>query len=511
MARQRQLQVALATVIVGVVGGMARILPENIGGPPWVGVSLVSAAMVMAAYAVMAQHVFLAAEVTVRALRWSLLAGLGIVAYVALLLALDGAVRAYLGIDFPLVLVLAVVVTIALFDPVAERLRDVRAATDHDVERGRLLRALGADAIMGQEPERAVEPALARLARTFDLAGAEVPGAQGDALATVGEIRPDDPLAVRLELVADDIVLGQVTFGAKRTGLPVTTGEMATLREAASYLASSLRLAERQRAQATALTELREAGSAVQVRGSVLSDRLADAADVPPGLRIHALGPLRAERDGEPVRRWGGEKAGSRQAEAIFAFLFDRGERGAAKDEFLELVLARRRSRSGRCRLPPHPARPARNAAPRWPRTIPGRADHLPQRSLPAGPDARRVERRGRVLVPPAPRPARPNPTMRCRSWSARAPCTAATTSTTAPSTATACTPRSAARTCACATWTCSSTSPSATGDAATAGRLRPACARPRPCPATSCHASSRRWRAWVRTEVVPLPDTAAC
>ena len=38
------------------------------------------------------------------------------------------------------------------------------------------------------------------------------------------------------------------------------------------------------------------------------------------------------------MRRWGGEKAGTRQAEAVFAFLFDRGERGAAKDEFVELI-----------------------------------------------------------------------------------------------------------------------------------------------------------------------------
>ncbi|CAN5193024.1 hypothetical protein BH23CHL9_BH23CHL9_03740 [soil metagenome] len=53
---------------------------------------------------------------------------------------------------------------------------------------------------------------------------------------------------------------------------------------------------------------------------------------------VHALGSLRAERDGDPVRRWGGEKAGSRQAEAIFAFLFDRGDRGAGKDEIVEIV-----------------------------------------------------------------------------------------------------------------------------------------------------------------------------
>jgi two-component SAPR family response regulator len=47
---------------------------------------------------------------------------------------------------------------------------------------------------------------------------------------------------------------------------------------------------------------------------------------------------LRVERDGQPMRRWGGEKAGSRQAEAVFAFLLDRGERGAAKDEVVELI-----------------------------------------------------------------------------------------------------------------------------------------------------------------------------
>ena len=38
------------------------------------------------------------------------------------------------------------------------------------------------------------------------------------------------------------------------------------------------------------------------------------------------------------MRRWGGEKAGSRQAEGIFAFLLDRGERGASKDEIVELI-----------------------------------------------------------------------------------------------------------------------------------------------------------------------------
>ncbi len=55
-------------------------------------------------------------------------------------------------------------------------------------------------------------------------------------------------------------------------------------------------------------------------------------------LDIYALGTLRAERGGVILRDWGGPKAGTRQAEGIFAFLFDRGERGAHKDEIIELI-----------------------------------------------------------------------------------------------------------------------------------------------------------------------------
>ena len=38
------------------------------------------------------------------------------------------------------------------------------------------------------------------------------------------------------------------------------------------------------------------------------------------------------------LQRWGGDKAGSRQAQAIFAFLFDRGPAGISKDEAVELL-----------------------------------------------------------------------------------------------------------------------------------------------------------------------------
>lgn len=335
-ARSRQLTVALATVILGVVGGMLRILPEDIGGPSWVGVSMVAAATVLATYAVLAQHIFLAPDVAGRAVRGSLFAGLGIVAYVAVLVAAEEAAHQLLGIDFPLVTALAVVVTLALFEPISERVRAMTSGSPRDAARARLFRALGTDSILDQDPASAVGPALDRLVRTFDLTGAEVVAGGWRSLSGVTD--HDDPMAVRLSMTDAGVPFGHAVFGRKRSGLSFTPADLEALELAVSYLGSSVRLAERHHEQTDALVELGEEQAAVESRGSALSDALVDAASPPAGLRVYALGPLRAEIDGEPVRRWGGEKAGSRQAEAVFAFLFDRGERGVSKDEILELV-----------------------------------------------------------------------------------------------------------------------------------------------------------------------------
>jgi two-component SAPR family response regulator len=113
---------------------------------------------------------------------------------------------------------------------------------------------------------------------------------------------------------------------------------MRVLRLAASYLGSSLRLAELQETQATALAPLATEREPALRQGARLTDALSPACEPTDGQHVYALGPLRVERNGELIRRWGGQKAGSRQAEAIFAMLFDRGERGAAKDEIIEIV-----------------------------------------------------------------------------------------------------------------------------------------------------------------------------
>lgn len=337
-ARQRQLQVALATVALGVVGGMARILPEEIGGPRWVGVSLVAAATVLAAYAVLAQRVFLGAEVATRAFRYTLILGVGVIAYVGLLVAVDRAAAASLGIDLPIVTALAIVVTIALFEPAADAVRAALSPTALDHARARLLRALGADTLVGPQPAEWVEPALARLVRTFRLSGATLTDADGQLLGAHGRVDPDDPLGVRMAVRSDGVAHGVARFGRKESGLPFNADELGLLELAAEYLGASLRLGERREQQATSLASLTAEGDAVVERGSALSGALAEASTPARGLRVYALGALRAERDGQLVRQWGGEKAGSRQAEGVFAFLFDRGERGASKDEIVELV-----------------------------------------------------------------------------------------------------------------------------------------------------------------------------
>ncbi|HET7141378.1 MAG TPA: hypothetical protein VFJ03_02730, partial [Candidatus Limnocylindria bacterium] len=339
VARQRMLQATLATVAVGALGGAIRILPGISESDPWVGVSLVTLAMLMAAYAVFVQGLFMSTEVAGRAFSYTMVVGLGVTLFVGLLIALERLTQDVLHIELPIVTGLALVVTIALLGPLTDVMRRLlRGQSPRDRAYDRLLQALGEEVLTAQRPDVSVLPALARLVRIFRLQGAAVLSVDGDLLAQQGTLTQDDPLAMRLPLQHRQQDEGMVLFGAKRNGLPFTAQEAELLALAAGYLAASLSLAERHEQQAAAIESLSAERAAVMSRGTVLSDALARATTASNGLHVFALGPLRVERDGQPVRRWGGEKAGTRQAEAVFAFLFDRGERGAAKDEFVELI-----------------------------------------------------------------------------------------------------------------------------------------------------------------------------
>jgi two-component SAPR family response regulator len=90
--------------------------------------------------------------------------------------------------------------------------------------------------------------------------------------------------------------------------------------------------------EARTLAGLGRRQEALSLEERELHMALSEGSGAEKGLEVFSLGSLHAQREGELIRSWGGPKAGTRQAEAIFAFLFDRGDRGAVKDELVELI-----------------------------------------------------------------------------------------------------------------------------------------------------------------------------
>jgi DNA-binding SARP family transcriptional activator len=336
--RRLQAMAVLAAVTLGALGGAMRVLSPDYINPSWLGFLPITGGLLFATYGVLAQRVFLAPDVARRALTATVGGGLLVALYAVALVGADELITEAFGIEVPVVLVLALAITLAVFDPVRDWLRARLARwSGTDPQHNRLLRIVGGGGLTRQPPDETIGPALSRLAWRFDLGGARV-WAGDRTVAVHGE--PDaGPLSIAFPLPLGEAVEGRVLFGAKRSGLAFTPDEAKLLERAAAYIGDALRLAERQTAQAHSLESLtRDAAEHESVAGEL---QAAIAASGDPGagpLHVFALGPLRVERGGTEMRRWGGAKAGSRQAEAVFAFLYDRGERGVAKDEFLEVI-----------------------------------------------------------------------------------------------------------------------------------------------------------------------------
>lgn len=337
-ARRRQLRVAFATVAVGAAGGIIRLF--NVVGPtdPWIGVSLVTLAMILSASVVFSAGVFFAPEVAGKAFWRSLALGLGLFLLVGALLAVDAASRRLLGLDLPLLTIMVLVVTIAVYEPaLAWGRARLGGRSSSALARKRLLTALGQGTLTAQAADAGVQPALTRLTQALGLAGAVVVRRDGSAAAAEGGT-PDPATAPVIVLVAGDEVMGELRVGHTLSGAPLSAGDQELLRQSAAYLAAALRTGRREDEQAEALSGLSEDRAHVESSATRLHEALVRRSAGPSGLRVFALGPLRVERGDEVIQRWGGEKAGTRQAQALFAFLFDRGERGVAKDEALELI-----------------------------------------------------------------------------------------------------------------------------------------------------------------------------
>ena len=135
----------------------------NVRAPQWPGTALIAAGLGLAAYAVFIGRVLLTPDVARRSFSRSLAAGLLIALYVAALLGVDRLAQRLFALDAPLVAALALVLTLALLDPLRDRLRAYfgRRAARRDEAYRRLLRALGDDLATSPRPEAALAPALA--------------------------------------------------------------------------------------------------------------------------------------------------------------------------------------------------------------------------------------------------------------------------------------------------------------------------------------------------------------
>jgi DNA-binding SARP family transcriptional activator len=167
--------------------------------------------------------------------------------------------------------------------------------------------------------------------------GLTVSAPDGSLIASEGA-PPARGSVVRIPLLEGGELVGEMRVGETASGAPLDTRDLRLLELSASYVASALRTGRREDEQAAELARLAEARAAVDSHAEALHTALVERSDVAPGVRVFALGPLRVEREGNRIEHWGGDKAGSRQAQGMFAFLYDRGERGVAKDEVLELI-----------------------------------------------------------------------------------------------------------------------------------------------------------------------------
>ncbi len=336
--RRWQVRGTLATVVVASLGGAIQILSVVGPAPNWVGVSLVTLAMVMSASVVFSAGLFFARDVASRAF-WRAL-GLGLVLCIAIgvVVAADAASRAFLGLDVPLFTIMALVVVIAIYEPAMSWIRDRTGGEPAaEMARDRLMAVLGQRDLAAQAADAGVQPALTRVAQALDLEGAVVLRDDGSVAAAEGSA-PDPATAPTITLVAQDEVVGELRLGKPVSGDPLNTVDQELLRLSAEYVAAALRTGRIEVQQAEALTGLTRDRAEVEASAQALHDALVRRSEGPAGLRVFALGSLRVERRDEVIEHWGGDKAGTRQAEGLFAFLIDRGERGLAKDEALELI-----------------------------------------------------------------------------------------------------------------------------------------------------------------------------
>jgi hypothetical protein len=327
-----QLLTLLGAVVVGAAGGAATIVLDTLGAPPWPGTALMTVAFILAAYATFRSDLFFAPDAARRIASYSVGAAILVAAVAGGAALVDDLARRSLGLDSSLPVAVILVLTLAFFDPARNAFRLIFVPRRQDDDHRRLRQALGLD-LLDAGPADRLETVLDELGRS--LGGSELALVDASGVRRAGSAR----IAVEgAQLMVPTVAGGTLLVGPKPAGLPYSRADRELLRQAASFLGASLAMQEVTTTEARALAGLGRRQEALSVEEQQLRVALSEGSAFEKGLEVYTLGSLHAEREGELIRSWGGPKAGTRQAEAIFAFLFDRGDRGALKDEMVELI-----------------------------------------------------------------------------------------------------------------------------------------------------------------------------
>ncbi|HMO58591.1 MAG TPA: BTAD domain-containing putative transcriptional regulator [Roseiflexaceae bacterium] len=368
-ARRRLALVALAA-LTGVGGALWIIIGRELALSLTSGHLLMAAALVIFAYTVLSHHSLLPERVAQRAFYRSLAGGVLTALYIGALLVAEPLVAAWLQIEVPIVTMISLTTLIAVFGPLRDHAGEWfdRRFFQREFDYSRLLRAVSTDLLERSDLTGQVRAALLSICSTLDLQGGLVAirhGAGLRILALHGDQAPPQAMldhaalpitslagsawdvwpAARLlvPLRSHDEIVGVVALRERRSGEPFSPTEHALLDSLGSYMALAIRHAQRQQEEELAMAALAEQSRQLQIEQEQLQAQaraiLHTPAETLPGrLHVFALGPLRVERGGRPIERWGGDKAGTYQAEALFAFLFDRRGRGISKDEAAEVI-----------------------------------------------------------------------------------------------------------------------------------------------------------------------------
>lgn len=366
------------TGMVAVGGALAAAVVRDLPISPLLPRAVMVGALLALAYAVLFHRALLPARVARRTFFYSILGSFTATLYVGLVLILEHLVRVWLQINLPIVSAFAVVILVATLDPIREWTRSLmdRHFYRREFDYVRLVRSLGDEVLEQGNLTDQLQVALSMICRALGVRSGLVIVATPTGLAvqaTYGEIQPE-PL-IHLVTVPDESQsfyrenawtpwpaarlllplrqgedrLGLLVLGSQHLPESFSDAEYALLDYVQSYLAMTISHTHARELQQDVIAALAEQSRVLREQQEQLAEQAALAMHQEfsrqehstassQGLHIYALGPLRVERNAEPITRWGGDKAGTYQAEALFAFLFDRRGKGVTKDEVAEVI-----------------------------------------------------------------------------------------------------------------------------------------------------------------------------